>query len=144
MKINYNEENVKKEFLKEMRKFSPTRMTIFLEFDIANKKATTTFRAFKTYFGNDVELVLKYNTSVEYNTEVARVVITDIELDDVLLHMILENEFNLDTYCKNLRNLKIGDSNCDYWMDTIYIKAKNKKVRHDAISFNNVQMIYKI
>ena len=141
MIIKYENENIKTDVKKEIRKFKPDNITLFFNF-LNDNVGELIIRCSKIYFKNYIDTEIKENFQTKFNSTYKKLVISDLNLNDVLFDFLISKELTINPYHKNLKNIKIGESSCNYWIDTLKVIVGKKQIKYDKISFNNVQMIF--
>ncbi len=140
MRITILKKDFKKEVKKQLKSFKVSDMYIFLTF---NDDGTGNLRI--DGYKNDGNSRLTFNTKIEHEGGLStkEIVIDNLELTDVLFDMLLNNTYYIYTYHKNLKDIRIKNTDTEYWIDTIIVSndKHTKKVKYDKIGFNGVSMI---
>lgn len=139
MKLRY-EKDIKNEVVDELRKFKAERVYLEYKFDISMKEGILSVRGYR----KDKEIRMSYLLETLHNVRYKELIISDMEVNNVFLDMILEREISLELYSKNIKGIKLNGNSTDYWIDTVVVKAGEKVIRHDAICFDGVQMIKRV
>jgi hypothetical protein len=144
MNLTYNK-SIKQEVLKELKKFHADRIILFFNFDNVENTGTLIINGYTNNFRSEVKIEIKKDFKTTFNSSYSKFVISDLELNDLELDMLLNDTMSLDVYFKGHKEFRFveGNVDCNYWLDQIYVHSKNKKIKIERISFHNVQMIYK-
>lgn len=140
MKIIY-EDNIKKDILKQLKKFNPSSFVMKFNFDIENKKGNLSIHADKYINDSNIEIKINKTFNTDFNYNIKNLTINIDYIYDVLFNLLLENCF-INCYHKNIDGIKINEGS--YFMDTIIVEneQRNKRINHDKICHHRFPMIH--
>lgn len=135
------EKNVKSEIKKALGK-EYDEVTLFFEFLEDNVGKLKVVSNFFTQLNTYKTIELNFDFKYQDLYRIKKITLSEIKLNDVIFDMILTEETYIEAYSHNISSIKINDNGCDYWMDTLIIKYKNKIVKHNEIVFDSSKIIY--